>query len=375
MFIKEKNCDFSNLVNSLKFKGSFEAASSLISGHLGAVQKLLQKFLLRENLISDRERNRLNQLPDAYLRLLTSPYLCELLMILEESQKLSCEDKRVLELQILQAVIAEIKREDPQYLHPLKPRWTLNGDFVLDEDIKVKFPALQTLCGIGINYQSYVHNTGKPGIGGYDFETAIKHKEKIEAGKRIIATVSMSSLSLVEQFTTVIQFRQNKNRPNVVNSSTHTSIGLIRCDNFQHLHDDMPEIVDMLVHESIHQYLHLFEEQLFAFVELKKMYEELLDSRQFPSPWSGNMLDIRSYTHAILVWYGLAHFWKQFIDSGYSHPEVSQQQAKDKLSEALVGFVKAESVLDNLKEHRSLLDEHYQIFVEKIQKEIQDKFS
>ena len=48
--------------------------------------------------------------------------------------------------------------------------------------------------------------------------------------------------------------------------------------------------------------------------------ETLLEQRIFPSPWSGNPLDIRSYTHAISVWYGLYHFWSQVERKGTEFP-------------------------------------------------------
>lgn len=374
MFRKAKNYDFLCLMNSLQFNTSFEGAAQLISNHLLKVQNLLQEYIFNETLLDDMDREALASLPEeSFLRLLASPYVCELLMILKERQEAPSEEVKPLRVQLLQALIAEIKHLRPDYNHVLNPTWTIGGDVVLDTAIAEKFPALQTNCGISLNYQSYVHNTGKKGIGGYSYETALRHKERIETGKAIISRVSFSSLSMIELFTTAIQFRQNKNRPSVVNSSTHTSIGLIRCDNFHQLHVDMPEIVDMLVHESIHQYLHLFEEQLFTFVNLMEMPVELLDSRQFPSPWSGNLLDMRSYTHAILVWYGLVHFWKQFIDSGYEHSEVTQDQASEKLSEARFGFVNSISVLDNLGEYRKYLCKDFQLQVERIQKELKMK--
>jgi len=374
MFKAEENHDFSTLVNSLRFERPLNEASMLISKHIMKVQNMLEEFIAGEVFLEERDRKALANLPEeSFFRLLTSPYICELLMVLKERHDKSAVELRPLRVQLIQALVAEIKRLRPQYVHALNPPWTVGGDVVLDSALAAKFPALHTKCGISLNYQSYVHNTGKDGIGGYDYKTALCHRERIETAKSLIAQVSSSSLSMIEMFTTAIQFRQNKNRPNVVNSSTHTSIGLIRCDNFHQLHVDMPEVVDMLVHESIHQYLHLFEEQQFAFVDAAAIPQELLDSREFPSPWSGNLLDLRSYTHAILVWYGLIHFWRQFIDSAYEHPEVSATQAREKLNEALFGFVNSASVFDSLGEARKFLNPQYRLQVEKIQKELQMK--
>lgn len=371
MFISEKNHDFASLVSSLKFEASFDGATVLVTKHLGLVQELLVEFIRDEQLLSNRDREALAVLSEeSYFRLLASPYVCELLMVLKDQQSKPADEIKPLRVHLLQALIAEIRRVRPDYPHILNPQWTIGGDVVLDSAIAEKFPALQTDCGISLNYQSYVHNTGKDGIGGYSYETALQHKERIETGKKIIAAVSQPSLSMIEAFTTAIQFRQNKNRPSVVNSSTHTSIGLIRCDNFHQLHVDMPEVVDMLVHESIHQYLHLFEEQLFSFVDSHAIPAELLEDRAFASPWSGNPLDIRSYTHAILVWYGLVHFWQQYVHSEFAHAEVTKAHANEKLKEALFGFVNSASVLDNLGESKKYLSEEYVNQITEIQKQL-----
>jgi hypothetical protein len=289
-------------------------------------------------------------------------------MVVEDNQfPLKVEPVR---RQIIQALVAEMRVVNPAFEHPLKPKWTIDGDIVLDEATAKKFPAVHTHCGIRLNYQSYIHNTGKAGIGGYTYAMALRHKERLETAKAIIFSVSKAAFSLVDTFTTTIQVRLNNNRPNVVNSSTHTSIGLIRSDNFHNLHADMPETVDMLVHESIHQYLHLFEEQLFVFVETASLSSERLNERAFPSPWSGNLLDLRSYTHAILVWYGLWHFWSRYVTSNFSHPEVSQAQALEKLSEAAFGFLNSNSVLDNLSDARNYLVADYVEQIKKIQNQI-----
>ena len=371
MFSQSAPQDFKKLMYSLKMKGSFEAATPLIWGHLESVKSELENFLKHDPIVTAELRNALAQLPQESLyRLIGSPYLCELLLICKNQDR---ETLRPLRQQILQGLIAEIRRVNPDFSHPLRPQWTFNGDLVLDAQILADFPPLHSHCGIGLNYQSYAHNTGKSGIGGYSFEMALEHKERIDTAKALIEKVSKGAASLIDTFTTTIQFRLNENRPNVVNSSTHTSIGLIRCENFHKLHTDLPEVVDMLVHESIHQYLHLFEEQLFPFVRVEDIPPERLESRDYPSPWSGNPLDLRSYTHAILVWFGLAHFWEQWLTSGIRHPEVTVVQAQQKLTEARFGFVNSASVLDNLGRARQWLASEYVRTIEDLQKSFKTK--
>jgi len=366
------NFTFSQLRSYLKFESDFSSISPLIEGHLEDVQNLLWEFIQHSSVIPRSVREGLAALPSTgFLRLVTSPYLCELLMLLKEG--LRPDFKTKIEDQIIHAFVAEIRHFNPDFECELKPKWTINGDVVLDSNIAAQFPALQTECGINLNYQSLVHNTDCVGVGGYDLEMALKHKERIETGRAIVSKASSSAHSIIENFTTIIQFRNNMDRPNVINSSTHTSIGLIRCDNFHRIHSDLPEIVDMLVHESIHQFLHLYEEQISPFVHEDQLTAELSRERLFPSPWSGNLLDLRSYTHAILVWYGLVHFWQQYLDSGYTHPEISPLQARQKWNEALFGFVNSSSVLDNLGVHVKLLKGDYIMEVCNFQPELKGK--
>lgn len=357
MFTSNAKDNFSALTASLQMTKSFEPAGSLIQAHLAGVANLLQKFIKSDPLVSEDLRAGLADLSErSIVRLVTSPYLCEMLMILEKKK---ADQPRELRQQVIQGLVAEVLLHQPGFKHPFSPKWTFDGDVVLDPEIAGQFPAQQTECGIRLNYQSYAHNTSKPGIGGYSFEVSQKHRERIETAKYIIHQVSAPAASLVDGFTTAIQFRVNKMRENVVNSSTHTSIGLIRCDNFHKIHDDMPEIVDMLVHESIHQYLHLFEEQISAFVNLEKVNEQTLNDKVFPSPWSGNLLDLRSYTHAILVWYGLWHFWSQMAAIDFSHPELTKKHITQKIEEAALGFNQFASVLSNLGAAVDTLNQDY----------------
>ncbi len=376
MFTADKNADFSRLVEMLQFESTFEPAFSLVGAHLETNKNLIEEFLRVEPKVTDQIRAELAKLPqESFFRLLTCPYLNEQVSILKEKKKEPAATVGLIIQQIIRNLVAEIKIANPAFQSSLSPNWTASGDIVLDSRLAERFPALKTVGGVSLNYQSYAHNTGEPGIGGYSYQDALKHKERIETAQAIVAKVSPSALSMVECFTTVIQFRQNTERPNVVNSSRHTSIGLIRCDNFHKLHDDMPEVVDMLVHESIHQFLHLFEEQLFAFVDVTKAPTETLDERLYPSPWSGNLLDLRSFTHAILVWYGLANFWEQFYLGRFEHPEVSNELAKQKLDEACLGFLKCDSVLAPLSSVQGSLVPEYCKEILRIQNEIKERFA
>lgn len=362
---------FADIFESLRMRNKFEVFTPLLIQHIERTQLHLSRFLgflaqveplLTTALLELSEENQ--------ARLVCSPYMSELLVLWHETE--NQESKQIFYGKILRSLVAEVKNTNPDFTHKVEPVWTINGDRILDPHIEKQFPVLYTKCGILINYQSYAHNTNREGVGGYSAELGQKHKERIETGRDIIQKCSPAANSLVETYLMIIQFRQNLDRPNVVNSSHHRSIGVIYCDNFHKIHGDMPEIVDMLVHECIHQHLHLFEEQVLGFL-MPDTPMDLLSQRIFASPWSGKKLDISSYTHAILVWMGLIHFWTQFLEAGEWHPEVGPKEAKDKLQEAYFGFQNSVSVLDNLGEARKYLNPIYMDCVLKEEKNVKWK--
>lgn len=65
------------------------------------------------------------------------------------------------------------------------------------------------------------------------------------------------------------------------------------------------DVVDAMVHESIHSLLYMQEDQEGWFLD-----PELLHSpTTICSPWTGNPLPLRPYLQACFVWYGLVHLW------------------------------------------------------------------
>ena len=85
MFISQKQNDFVTLVQSLQFNNSFEEASTLVVAHLNVVQGYLVEFLSTAAL-PQAIRHELSALPaENILRLVASPYICELLMLWKDS--------------------------------------------------------------------------------------------------------------------------------------------------------------------------------------------------------------------------------------------------------------------------------------------------
>jgi HEXXH motif-containing protein len=74
------------------------------------------------------------------------------------------------------------------------------------------------------------------------------------------------------------------------------------------VHVDSLKLANALVHEAIHSLLYM--------VELMEPFY-VFEDRAFEvaSPWTGNLLSLRSYVHACFVWFGLWNFWRAAIGS------------------------------------------------------------
>jgi hypothetical protein len=74
--------------------------------------------------------------------------------------------------------------------------------------------------------------------------------------------------------------------------------------------DNIPDLVEGLIHESIHDHLHRLErrESFFTTIDLNQV--------TVASPWSGVTIDTASLLHAYFVWYGLWNFYIQCQEKG-----------------------------------------------------------
>lgn len=67
---------------------------------------------------------------------------------------------------------------------------------------------------------------------------------------------------------------------------------------------DRGEIVEDLVHETIHTMLYL---AMFAV----RPFRDAANDRTIRSPWTDNPLQLRTYVHACFVWFGIAQLWRR----------------------------------------------------------------
>jgi hypothetical protein len=147
-------------------------------------------------------------------------------------------------------------------------------------------------------------------------------------------------IDMIDQYTKVITIKKD---PRDVyswgSSSSNAYIGSIVLEN---PHLDVftsDEIVEAIIHESIHSFMYILELDNPIFSD-RRLY-----AHEVRSPWTGNRLPLYSYLHACFVWFGLWHFWNLAIKTNLFHFEIS---SKHKCKSA-VGF-KGDSLLNPIRE-------------------------
>jgi hypothetical protein len=110
--------------------------------------------------------------------------------------------------------------------------------------------------------------------------------------------------------------------------SARRNIGLATLFNLHCGLSPVDQVVDALVHESIHSMLYKLELiHPFYTDQNAALYTKVA------SPWTGRILELHSFVHACFVWYGLLMLW-----SRASEPSSFGQQAKER---ARRGFLAA----------------------------------
>ena len=80
-------------------------------------------------------------------------------------------------------------------------------------------------------------------------------------------------------------------------------VGAVACANVTAANE--LDLLDMLIHESVHSFLGMIEEH-------DPMISDLVAVRdmRLPSPWTGTPLHPRNFLHASYVWFALRQFWR-----------------------------------------------------------------
>ncbi len=134
-----------------------------------------------------------------------------------------------------------------------------------------------------------------------DWATTVR---KIEAAFREISEISPTFARLIKNYTRRIYVRKVGKLP-PASEQVDTEIGAIRLRNVHLSSYDHDQLVDDLIHESVHNFLSSYEFVNFPFVK----FGSQIDPNMRPvSPWSMRPIRILPFLHACFVYFTLFHY-------------------------------------------------------------------
>lgn len=133
---------------------------------------------------------------------------------------------------------------------------------------------------------------------------------KLEEALAVLAAVSPEAAWFFRTFVQVVIPWDHPGGPRRRASLSDTRwVGALACANalgVSELH-----LAEMLLHESVHSYLGIVEEQVPIIGDL-----ESVRGMRVPSPWTGTPLHPRNFFHACFVWFALMRFWREASSRG-----------------------------------------------------------
>ena len=125
-------------------------------------------------------------------------------------------------------------------------------------------------------------------------------------------------------------------------------------------------VADAIVHEGIHGLLYM-QQVMQPWGPPELIYNQTPVAK---SPWTGNLLPLRSFLEACFVWYGLLHFWCYAL----VNPVFEQREVRRHLGRALSGFVR-QRLTDLVDEQREKLSPDVIDSVAALQTNVQAAFA
>ncbi len=329
---------FDDILNVLKFDKMVDNELYL-KNHLNYISALFGKHC---EFLSKKSLRKFIQLSDkGKARLILSPNVSETLYLLEKG-----DDVDNLYTQLERFISAEGALEG---IGKATIPFTSMSDYCFEKELNYK--KVELINGILIDYNGLFHTESR----GYTYGEALEFKEVLDEAFAYIQNNCLNTYEFILSNTIMISLFKDSNRFQT-NFSSDISIGKIHSFNFENFKDDFDDVVDFLIHESIHNYLHLVEESVGQFLPTSLLGKEV-GKKMAKSPWTGNMICPQSYTHAICVWFGLAKFWNKC------------EQKELMYNESVKGF-QENKVLSGLSDFKEYLDDDYIKIVEAMSKEL-----
>lgn len=264
----------------------------------------------------------------------------------------------------IKAIEAEIAKKSRTFDHNTHPYlWTANGDHFIQFDKETctynhynafKLNELITLDFFSPNCiridSKELEEDQSAVIEEYNYEEAYAIYEKLEESVSPLYNFSNSVIELITNFTQVIILKKQVQKETILFSSASLFpyIGrslLINADRA-----GSSQIIDALVHESIHSMLYMID-AIKKWMPANAIINKV--GPVIPSPWTGRLLNPGNFCQAIFVWYGLFNFW-QFALSNHLY---DQGYGEKRIATIEKGFEKVEIDLMNKKFQLQLNDE------------------
>lgn len=138
-------------------------------------------------------------------------------------------------------------------------------------------------------------------------EIAHIRQQVTEALERIML-VSRVAATLIRECSQVLRLEKTDSQPTLAISQSHRHI--IGRVGFLNAHRQSRWTVQKFMNDLVHESIHALVYKMELVLPLYRDYQAASDLKGV-SPWTGRELNLHSFVHACLVWYGLWSFWEK----------------------------------------------------------------
>ncbi|PHV11182.1 HEXXH motif-containing putative peptide modification protein [Chitinimonas sp. BJB300] len=158
--------------------------------------------------------------------------------------------------------------------------------------------------------------------------------EKLHAAMAMVNKVAGTAGAMIRSVTRAIRIRCTEGDVTAAETDPR-DIGEIRLLNPHLPKTRVVDLADALIHESLHNFLAMYENRQGSFVG----YEQTAMMRPV-SPWTGNPIPYNAFTHAVFIYFGLFHFYRLLYASS-DDPQL-RTEAAELIAKCARGFRVAE---------------------------------
>jgi len=249
----------------------------------------------------------------------------------------------------IEALDAELSKRTTSFdKNRYKSLWTSNGDYLIkydeSKDEFIDYEAFRLENNVVLDFFSpYTQNiTDADNIIAqsnqtYSYEEAFHIYEKFSIAMSPMLSQKSNVTEFMEEILNVIVFKKrvsDDNKRHFVCGSNYNYMGRLLIVNPELAKDE--DLIDALVHESIHFLLDMIDEINGWIPEEINTNAQLI---KMESKWSGRPLALRTFLHAIFVWYGLFNLWIYALRNEL----YDKEYALDKLAFIRKGFEKLDA--------------------------------